>query len=297
MGLVVCTFRLPPIASSITGEFKAHLINSCLGWEESGVDPADFAHALCDYMALGAYEYPYSFGGDANAPHPLRPASLLELGYQCVISDTRIPAGGSTACIGVANPEGILHTANLGDSGYAHLSPNRLNFVSDPQTHAFNTPFQFSKMTRAIAQQTAHFGGRPFDDKPSDASVSRLVLQHGDVLIFATDGMWDNLSSTDILYTTCRVMIGLAGWIVTPTGEVIVGPELGELALRPQKREFGLAAALATALLNEAKAASNDRKKDGPFAKEYNRHHPVGPFYRGGKPDDICILVVVACQE
>lgn len=248
-------------------------------------------------MALGAYEYPYSFGGEANAPIPLRPASLLELGYQSVVSDMRIPAGGSTACIGIASPDGILHTANLGDSGFAHLSPNRVNFVSDSQTHAFNTPFQFSKMTRTMAQQVALFGGKPFDDKPSDAGISRLNLQHGDILIFGTDGMWDNLSSADILYTTCRVMIGLAGWVVTPSGEVIVGPELGELALRPQKQEVGLAAALASALLSEAKVSSNDRKKDGPFAKEYNKYHPLGPFYRGGKPDDICILVVVVCQE
>src|SRR6266480_3098215 len=95
------------------------------GWADSGVDAADFAHALCDNMASASAHYPDSFGGSANAQHPLRPTALLEHGYQSVLQDGRILAGGSTACVALAGTDGTLEVANLGDSGYAHLSPLR----------------------------------------------------------------------------------------------------------------------------------------------------------------------------
>lgn len=247
-------------------------------------------------MAAATEGYPDSFGGESNAPHPLRPLSILEMGYQSVLSDHSIYAGGSTACIAMANSLGELEVANLGDSGYAHLSPFRLNFVSDAQTHAFNTPFQLSKIPRLISEQAKLFGGKPLQDYPSDAMLSKRSLQHGDVLIFATDGVWDNLSSSDILRTTCRVMVEQSGWIRTRSGEIDVSPEFDALALEPEKLDVGLSAVLATAITREAKEASLDERRDGPFAKEVQRLFPK-EHWRGGKADDICTLVVVVCQD
>ncbi len=58
--------------------------------------------------------------------------------------DKSIKAGGSTAVVGLLTPDGVLDVANLGDSGFIHLRLNAVHSASEPQTHAFNTPFQLS---------------------------------------------------------------------------------------------------------------------------------------------------------
>lgn len=268
-----------------------------LGWEESGVDPADFAHGLCDYMSMASRDYPASFGGGQNAPYPLRPLSILEMGYQQVLSEPRIHAGGSTACVGVANTQGELEVANLGDSGYAHISPLRLKYISDAQTHAFNTPFQLSKIPRRMQAQRALFGGdSSLHDMPSDATISRRTLDHGDILVFATDGVWDNLSPSDVLRLTSQVVVGMSAWVPTKSGEMIVGPDFKQLALHPTKKRFSLSAHVAAAITNAAKEASYNDNRDGPFAMQAQQV-PGFRGYHGGKVDDICTLVVAACQK
>jgi len=248
-------------------------------------------------MAQASTDYPDSFGGSSNAPHPLRPLQLLELGYESVLSDARIAAGGSTACIGVASPSGVLEVANLGDSGYAQVSPFRLQAVSAAQTHAFNTPFQLSKIPRRMAEQAQLFGGVPLQDYPADSALSTLRLRHGDVLVFASDGVWDNLSPADILQTTCRVMVGMEGWVRSKSGEVGIAADFAALALRPPEgKASGLSAILASTIAKEAKEASLDDRRDGPFAKEVQKLFPK-EHWRGGKADDVCAVVIVVCQE
>ena len=81
------------------------------GWEESGVDPADFAHSLCDYMADAAARYPYGFERLPKGMNGLRPVELLDLGYDKVMQDPAVPAGGCTACIATATTAGVLNVA------------------------------------------------------------------------------------------------------------------------------------------------------------------------------------------
>ena len=64
-----------------------------------------------------------------------------------------------------------------------------------------------------------------------------------------------------------------------------------------QKRvHLQLQSKLATNIVSEAKSASLDTRRDGPFAKEVQRHYP-GENYRGGKVDDICVVVAVVVEE
>jgi protein phosphatase PTC7 len=85
------------------------------GWEESGVDPADFAHSLCDYMADAAGRYPY--GSDKQPARGVsgnsgpKPVELLEAGYEKVMEDPGVPAGGCTACIATVTASGTLNVA------------------------------------------------------------------------------------------------------------------------------------------------------------------------------------------
>ena len=53
---------------------------------------------------------------------------------------------------------------------------------------------------------------------------------------------------------------------------------------------------LASHIVAEAKSASEDSRRDGPFAREVQRHYPEED-YRGGKVDDICVVVAVVVEE
>jgi protein phosphatase PTC7 len=53
--------------------------------------------------------------------------------------------GSSTACIvALHNEKRILHTANLGDSGFVVIRKNTIVHRSQEQQHYFNSPFQLA---------------------------------------------------------------------------------------------------------------------------------------------------------
>lgn len=81
------------------------------GWTDIGVDPAEFAHRLCEYMSNEASNY-----NEAKQKTELHsaidvPKYLLQQGYELVMEDNTVRAGGSTACIGLATASGVLHIA------------------------------------------------------------------------------------------------------------------------------------------------------------------------------------------
>ncbi|KZZ90543.1 5-azacytidine resistance protein azr1 [Moelleriella libera RCEF 2490] len=280
------------------------------GWTDSGVDPADFSHGLCDFMAASAYEH------DASASRQtLTARRLMQTGYDALCRDGSVKAGGSTACVGIAAPDGSVEVANLGDSGFLQLRLNAINAYSEAQTHAFNTPFQLSLIPPSAAARMAAFGGAQLSDLPRDAGVTQHTARHGDVLLFATDGVLDNLFNHDILRIASRVMVSRGAWVRTPSGGVRVGDALDALtrsvllpssSSSPPPSHDGAAARraptttlqslLATELVGAAKAASVNAKVDGPFAKEVQKYYPHEQW-RGGKVDDICVVVVVVVSE
>lgn len=286
------------------------------GWAESRVDPADFSHGLCGYMAETALAW------DAPADK-LRPKQLLQTGYDQVVADPAIKAGGSTASVGVALPDGRVELANLGDSGSVLLRLAAVHHYSVPQTHGFNTPYQLSIIPPRMRAQASVFGGAFLEDFPRDAAVTSVQMQHGDVLMLATDGVFDNLNNQDILKVVTSRMVLTGAWTATPDQGVGVSDKLGQLTVpggladafsppassstsdsKGQPTESSnrlestltLQSLLAASIAGEAKIASLDFRRDGPFAKEAQRYYP-GDYYRGGKVDDICALVIVAVDE
>lgn len=75
------------------------------GWAEVRVDPADFSHGLCTYMAREALDWDTSTLGRLHAK------SLIQRGYDRLQQDRTIVAGGSTACVGIARPDGTVELA------------------------------------------------------------------------------------------------------------------------------------------------------------------------------------------
>ncbi|PHH63340.1 hypothetical protein CDD81_6037 [Ophiocordyceps australis] len=273
------------------------------GWTESGVDPADFSHGFCDAMATAAYEYDSS-STVGTGQRALTARRLMQSGYDAICADKSLSAGGSTACVAIAGPDGNLDVANLGDSGFLQLRLNAVNAHSEPQTHDFNTPFQLSLIPIRLAARIAAFGGQHLCDMPHDADVSQHRLRHGDVVLLATDGVLDNLFNQEILSIASRVMVSSGAWKMTSAGSVcvadsidsLVRPLVGERLANTLGKSATLQSLLATELVTAAKAASINTKVDGPFAKESKKYYPHDQW-RGGKVDDICVVVLVVSEE
>ena len=174
------------------------------------------------------------------------------------------------------------------------LRPGAIAQYSDPQTHAFNTPYQLSIIPPAMLAQSRAFGGGPLHDLPEAADVTSNQVRHGDVLIFATDGVWDNIDSAEILRFVNRHMAIKRGW-ARKEGQLRATNKLrGLTGMEEDEKKEGktLQAELAYGIAQEAKAASLNTKRDGPFAKEVQKAFP-GEAYHGGKSDDICVVVAV----
>ncbi|KAF3919797.1 hypothetical protein ABW20_dc0109193 [Dactylellina cionopaga] len=270
---------------SDTGSVAFGVCDGVGGYSTSGIDSADFSHTLCEDMAEISY----------HAETPMPADMLIEAGYISVCSNSNVRGGGTTACVGIAKPDGTLEAANLGDSGFVILRGGRVHHTSQPQTHAFNTPFQLSVLQPEVIEQARKFGGPiPISDRPRDAHVDIHDLQHGDVIVFATDGLWDNLSAQDVLRLVSNEMVAAGGWVETADSGIQSGPNLSILVDEDMEKP-SVQSIIAKKVASKAKDMSVNTKIDGPFAKEVRRYFP-GEVYHGGKRDDICVLCCVVVE-
>ncbi|MEE6503934.1 hypothetical protein FKM82_005017 [Ascaphus truei] len=124
---------------------------------------------------------------------PSNPVGILTSGY-CELLQNKVPLlGSSTACLVVLDRTSHrLHTANLGDSGFLVVRGGEVVHRSDEQQHYFNTPFQLS-----IAPPEAE--GVVLNDSPNAADSSSFDVQLGDIILTATDGLFDNMPDYMIL--------------------------------------------------------------------------------------------------
>jgi protein phosphatase PTC7 len=98
------------------------------------------------------------------------------------------------------------------------------------------------------------------------------MLHHGDVLILATDGVWDNLNSQDVLSVVSTQMRKHDAWKRAPTEGFTIADRLAVLT-RPGgigdgKSQQTLQGAIAAAVAGEAKTQSMNARRDGPFGRK-----------------------------
>lgn len=116
--------------------------------------------------------------------------------------------------------------------------------------------------------------------------------------MFATDGVWDNLGSHDLLKIVSRQMQGFQAWDNGEKG-LSVSDKISKLSQAggiPKKHGNTLQDLLAVTITGEAKTASLNTKADGPFAREVQKFYPHED-YHGGKVDDICVIVAIVVQS
>ncbi|KAF0688259.1 Aste57867_20129 [Aphanomyces stellatus] len=142
------------------------------GWARKGIDSGAYSRMLMESCEASAL---------AN------PTERLTEAYNATKAHTRVP-GSSTACL-IHLDGATIHTANLGDSGFmlcreAADGSWELVSSSPSQCHYFNCPFQLGLGSR---------------DTPDHADTSSLSVMHNDLVLVATDGLFDNLSPAEIL--------------------------------------------------------------------------------------------------
>ena len=101
------SFFVSNVGNTTTTAFA--VVDGVGGWVESGIDPADFAHSLCNFMHLAATDFPARF-----KTQPMAPRELLDIGFEEVMKDNSVVGGGSTACVATVNEQGRLDVAKYG---------------------------------------------------------------------------------------------------------------------------------------------------------------------------------------
>mmetsp|Transcript_40713 Transcript_40713/g.41420 ORF Transcript_40713/g.41420 Transcript_40713/m.41420 type:complete len:289 (-) Transcript_40713:389-1255(-) len=145
------------------------------------------------------------------------PSELLDEAYTCVKADNVI--GSFTACVTFFDSaRHQLHFSNLGDSGIIvlrHIDSNiagslkrdrtkprlerksdlRVAFVSTQQLQAFNHPYQLGWTGEELKDGDTSF------KSPSESCTTSIHIRRGDIIIMATDGLFDNVDIDDIAQT------------------------------------------------------------------------------------------------
>ncbi|KAI0082669.1 protein serine/threonine phosphatase 2C [Panus rudis PR-1116 ss-1] len=248
------------------------------GWIDSGVDPALFAQALMHHAHRYAKtSWPGEPEIDPTQDYEereqvegweLRPQECLELAYGGVLRERAVLAGSSTGCIVHLNAgNGILRSANLGDSGFCIIRSSSLLYQQEPQTHFFNCPKQLSKIPPIL-------GGRgTLSDSPRDADVYETKVLDGDIVILYTDGLSDNVFHSEMV-SVCSLV----------SRQFATVPRL----LDPSQvvssfQEDALVQAIADRMVDYAQMCMINKRRISPFQRAAIRE---GLYHRGGKVDE-----------
>lgn len=238
------------VSQDIDGYVAVGVADGVGGWSEAGYDSLAISRELCATMRL-IFE--------TKKVHS--PKQLLQHAFEDIMASPKVEIGGTTACLGVLTPDKKVHIANLGDSWAGLFRDFELVEETKFQTHNFNTPFQLAKIPRQIMRQAELEGRRYIIDTPSEADEYVWQLKTDDVLVFATDGVTDNVIPKDI-----------------------------ENFLRDHleaKTELG---AVAHQFVSEVVKVSKDANFPSAFAQELSKL--TGQKYLGGKEDDVTVVIV-----
>ena len=287
---------------------------------EQGLDPAKFSAACAE--GLKAYidghptlsPAPTPASGVASqtaasllqsAPTPLSPSCMLNAVWDFVCQ--RRVVGSSTACIlALAHHTNELRAANIGDSGFLVLRHRdalrqlhmgsvgattpaqtagtpvpdyQVVYRSPQQLHYFNCPLQIGIDTTGAIDKF---------ESPVDADLLSVPLQDGDLIVLATDGLFDNVPEEAIVAEVGRSMDKIAGGalqVPVPASSTSGSADRPALHTGP----ISPLTPVATALAHLAHRLSLDKFTDSPFAVLAKDNNIL--WKNGGRKDDITVIV------
>ncbi|EEB06629.1 serine/threonine protein phosphatase Azr1 [Schizosaccharomyces japonicus yFS275] len=220
------------------------------GWASKGIDPSKFSWGLCKQLEQLV---------SSKQSLMKNPTELLTSAFNALKKSKTVVAGSSTACIATYEEETCkLRTLNLGDSGYMLIRNGLVEYISPPQTVQFNTPFQLSIYPTA----------QPYEDpmQPRVGQKNTHNILQNDVVIVATDGLFDNMEAED-----CANIVR-------------------QLISSPSQDPQSLADKIVKTICQQAVSNSRDEVWLSPFARAAQT---VGYRYTGGKVDDTTVLCML----
>eukprot|EP00566_Odontella_aurita_P008338 CAMPEP_0113533788 /NCGR_PEP_ID=MMETSP0015_2-20120614/4803_1 /TAXON_ID=2838 /ORGANISM="Odontella" /LENGTH=645 /DNA_ID=CAMNT_0000432887 /DNA_START=210 /DNA_END=2147 /DNA_ORIENTATION=+ /assembly_acc=CAM_ASM_000160 len=281
-------------------------------WREYGVDPRDFSHKLMEECKNILKETSATARGNYETNERYRrlimPKDILSKAYDRVKADNVI--GSSTACVGLFDCKSHqLHFANLGDSGIVVLrhidsdnarralkrrsgtanvksgsnkSELRVAFVSQQQLRSFNHPYQLGWTGEELDQEEE---GHSFKN-PTESCTTSIHVRRGDIILMATDGLFDNVDIDDIAQVAMK-------W--EQDNGFVRG---GDVSAREKRWSMGNSMSLlsseavpelAATLCEKARELSLDNSVDSPFAVLAKENDIM---WSGGMPDDCTVVAM-----
>ncbi|XP_020595456.1 probable protein phosphatase 2C BIPP2C1 isoform X2 [Phalaenopsis equestris] len=153
--------------------------------------------------------------------------------------------GSSTVLVGFFDGQ-ALHVANIGDSGFIVIRGAHVFNRSSPMVYGFNFPLQIESG----------------DDPSKYIETYKVDLDEEDVIVTATDGLFDNLYEKEIVDIVSKSL---------------------QTNLKP--------AVIAEILALRAQEVGKSITTRSPFA---DAAHAAGyPFFSGGKLDDVAVIVSI----
>jgi protein phosphatase PTC7 len=229
------------------------------GWSEYGIDPSLYSNNLCSNIL----EYYNSY----------KSLPLIQIFIKAC---ENIKHRGSSTCtiatVITKDNKNYVQGLNLGDSGYLILRPiqkeeNNIEiqviYKTEEQTHGFNFPYQVGER----------------GDNPSTAEVKDHEVEKNDIIILASDGLWDNLNVDQLVFLLKKYyeieMKELNNEnIVKENGVIIYRPKI-----------------LSEIITNSAENVSLDPSYKSPFSIRSRG------AYLGGKHDDITVIVAQLIED
>lgn len=237
-------------------------------WNDDGIDPGKYTKKLSSLIEAHLYDNEH--------------ASISDAVQHAVFSNKL--QGSSTICAAEVHGR-KLRGLNVGDSALVVMREGREVFATRDQQHEFNYPYQVGYKEHGDLAHAQEFS---FD------------LIEGDVVLLASDGLWDNVYRKDIAHIVRQH--------VTHPGDV---PSLIEFEKEAQRqcngvlreksirkdlsstyKEVGkIIKKIALHLGTVAYGASQKNNGKTPFAAKARQ---VGEKWSGGKADDITIVIGMA---
>lgn len=183
--------------------------------------------------------------------------SLIKASFEQLVLARNFAKGTTTICsASFDHAGGELEVSNIGDSQLIVIRDGSAILEVEAGVWAFNSPNQLG------------FGlyGEPQGDVDEMNIQKKLQLQPGDIVVIGSDGLFDNVFVEEMVRIVGEAMDGKPSTVVTMKSA-------------------------ASALLDEAHRNGLNDTFLSPFAREAIAARKAPPNYRGGKPDDISIIV------
>ncbi|KAI9139560.1 phosphatase 2C-like domain-containing protein [Paraphysoderma sedebokerense] len=219
-------------------------------WRKRGIDPRWFSWGLSNYY--------YAIASPDKSPR-----DIMQEGYERLIESKALKGGSSTAVIIKFDYNTAkLSTAVLGDSRYMIIRNDQILFKSQDMQHYFNAPYQM------------HINEEKSDTPEIHAITNEHDLKVGDIVIVASDGLFDNSYDANILQTLRD----------TP----YINYDSFSKIIKPKNMKDKNMERVAELLGRQARRFMGDQSRTSPFAKSVNKLMKTD--YAGGKLDDVTIL-------